>query len=162
YRLTPSAGGPSLAYVTDNELGSGGHYDIPATWRRDLVAFLADADLLIHDAMYTPEELEQHRGWGHSTSEEAVARAADAAAWRPASVAPAVEGALIVAGDVRVPRDLDGDERPSGSLHDPPRVCMVRVAGLPAFVHAGRAIVALGRGGERHVLWDLRAVLVAG
>src|SRR5881409_2684621 len=32
YRLTPSAGGPSLAYVTDNELGSGGHYDIPATW----------------------------------------------------------------------------------------------------------------------------------
>jgi len=68
--------------VTDNELGSGGHYDIPATWRRDLVAFLADADLLIHDAMYTPEELEQHRGWGHSTSEEAVALAADAAVKR--------------------------------------------------------------------------------
>jgi len=82
YRLTPSAGGPSLAYVTDNELGSGGHYNIPATWRRDLVAFLANAELLIHDAMYTPEELEQHRGWGHSTSEEAVALAADAAVER--------------------------------------------------------------------------------
>ena len=28
--------------------------------------------------MYTPEELESHRGWGHSTFEEAVAVAADA------------------------------------------------------------------------------------
>ena len=27
YRLTPTEGGPSLAYVTDNELGTGGHYE---------------------------------------------------------------------------------------------------------------------------------------
>lgn len=78
FRLTPVAGGPSLAYVTDNELGPGGHYDLPSTWRKDLVAFLANVKLLIHDAMYTPPELEQHRGWGHSTFEEAVALAADA------------------------------------------------------------------------------------
>lgn len=78
YRLTPTAGGPSTAYVTDNELGSGGHYDTPASWRQDLVAFLSGVELLIHDAMYTPVELEQHRGWGHSTFEEAVALAADA------------------------------------------------------------------------------------
>src|SRR5256714_13534119 len=28
--------------------------------------------------MYTPEELEEHRGWGHSTFEEAVALAGEA------------------------------------------------------------------------------------
>jgi phosphoribosyl 1,2-cyclic phosphodiesterase len=78
YRLTPIAGGRSMAYVTDNELGPGGHYDTGASWRKDFVAFLADVDLLIHDAMYTPEELEQHRGWGHSTFSEALALAADA------------------------------------------------------------------------------------
>lgn len=78
YRLTPSAGGPSMAYMTDNELGPGGHYNTPASWRKELTAFLANVELLIHDAMYTPQELEEHRGWGHSTFEEAVALAADA------------------------------------------------------------------------------------
>ena len=80
FRLTPAKGGPSTAYVTDNELGPGGHYEVPASWRRDFVAFLKDVDLLIHDAMYTPKELEQHRGWGHSTYEEAVTLAQDAGA----------------------------------------------------------------------------------
>ena len=78
YRLTPIAGGPSMAYVTDNELGSGGHYDVPGSWRRDFVKFLNGVDLLIHDAMYTPDELEEHRGWGHSTYEEVVTLAQDA------------------------------------------------------------------------------------
>src|SRR2546427_491133 len=78
YRLTPAAGGPSMAYVTDNELGPGGRYETPASWRKDFVAFLGGVELLIHDAMYTPEELEEHRGWGHSTFEEAVALAGDA------------------------------------------------------------------------------------
>ncbi|HYX82555.1 MAG TPA: MBL fold metallo-hydrolase, partial [Gemmatimonadales bacterium] len=80
FRLTPAHGGPSMAYVTDNELGSGEEYDVPKTWRRDFVAFLNGVDLLIHDAMYTPQELEEHRGWGHSTYEEAVTLAQDAAA----------------------------------------------------------------------------------
>src|SRR5207302_8471460 len=78
YRLTPVAGGPSMAYVTDNELGSGGSYDTPASWRKNFVEFLRGVELLIHDAMYTPEELDSHRGWGHSTFEEAVAIAAEA------------------------------------------------------------------------------------
>jgi ribonuclease BN (tRNA processing enzyme) len=78
FRLTPATGGPSMAYVTDNELGSGGRYDVAVSWRRDFVAFLKDVDLLIHDAMYTPKQLEQHRGWGHSTYEEAVTLAAEA------------------------------------------------------------------------------------
>ncbi len=82
YRLTPSAGGPSMAYVTDNELGAGGSYDTAPGWRKEFTKFLAGADLLIHDAMYTPEELEQHRGWGHSTFVEAAALATDAGAKR--------------------------------------------------------------------------------
>jgi len=81
FRLTPAkASGPSIAYVTDNELGSGGQYEVPGSWRRGFVAFLKGVDLLIHDAMYTPKELEQHRGWGHSTHEEAVTLAQDAGA----------------------------------------------------------------------------------
>jgi ribonuclease BN (tRNA processing enzyme) len=67
-----------MAYVTDNELGPGGHYEVAGTWRRDFLRFLKDVDLLIHDAMYTPDELEEHRGWGHSTYEEAVTLAHDA------------------------------------------------------------------------------------
>jgi phosphoribosyl 1,2-cyclic phosphodiesterase len=82
YRLSPAAGGPSLAYVTDNELGPGGRYDVPPSWRAEFVAFLADVDLLIHDAMYTPDEAEAHRGWGHSTFAEAVALAREARAGR--------------------------------------------------------------------------------
>jgi phosphoribosyl 1,2-cyclic phosphodiesterase len=78
YRLTPVRGGKSVAYVTDNELGSGGAYRMSARWRQDLVRFLSDVDLLIHDAMYTPSELETHRGWGHSSYEEAVELAVEA------------------------------------------------------------------------------------
>ena len=82
YRLTPAAGGPSMAYITDNELGAGGRYSTPASWRKEFVAFLNGVQLLIHDAMYTPEELEEHRGWGHSTFEEAVALAGEAGVQR--------------------------------------------------------------------------------
>lgn len=82
YRLTPLSGGASLAYVTDNELGAGGHYPTKASWRKEFVAFLSGVDVLVHDAMYTPEELETHRGWGHSTYEEAVGLATEAKARR--------------------------------------------------------------------------------
>ena len=51
YRLTPRNGGASLAYVTDNELGTGGDYELPPTWRRDFVQFLAGTDVVIHDAI---------------------------------------------------------------------------------------------------------------
>jgi phosphoribosyl 1,2-cyclic phosphodiesterase len=78
YRLTPSAGGASLAYVTDNELGTGGKHETGPGWRKELVAFLKGVDLLIHDAMYTPDELKAHAGWGHSSYTEAVALAAEA------------------------------------------------------------------------------------
>lgn len=82
YRLTPVDGGPSMAYVTDNELGPGGHYAVGPTWRAQLLGFLSGVDVMVHDAMYTSDELEQHRGWGHSSHLESVALAAEAGVQR--------------------------------------------------------------------------------
>lgn len=55
--------GKSFVFLTDNELGflhPGGR---PFT---DYVAFCAGADLLIHDAEYTPREYRTFVEWGHS------------------------------------------------------------------------------------------------
>jgi phosphoribosyl 1,2-cyclic phosphodiesterase len=38
----------------------------------NIVALSRDADLLIHDAQFTPEELKMKKGWGHSSWEQAV------------------------------------------------------------------------------------------
>jgi phosphoribosyl 1,2-cyclic phosphodiesterase len=56
--------GRSLVFCTDVEHGD----------RVDegIVALARGADLLIHEGQYTPEELSAHRGWGHSTWEQAV------------------------------------------------------------------------------------------
>lgn len=58
------AAGHTLLYITDIE-----HDDArtPA-----LAAFCQGADVLIYDAMYTPEEYPRYRGWGHSTWDAAV------------------------------------------------------------------------------------------
>ena len=37
-----------------------------------VVSFCEGADLLVHDAQYTTEELAAHRGWGHSSFEQAM------------------------------------------------------------------------------------------
>lgn len=37
-----------------------------------IVDFARNADLLIHDGQYTPEEYKKYKGWGHSTWEQAV------------------------------------------------------------------------------------------
>jgi len=57
----------SFVFITDNELATGGGRRF-----REFVQFVQGCDLLIHDAQYLPEELKEHRGWGHSTYEEAV------------------------------------------------------------------------------------------
>jgi phosphoribosyl 1,2-cyclic phosphodiesterase len=53
----------TLVFITDNELRGN-------SWARrhfeDYVAFCKDADILIHDAQYAPEEIRERRGWGHS------------------------------------------------------------------------------------------------
>ena len=38
----------------------------------EYIQFCKNADLLIHDAQYTDEELELHRGWGHSSYSQAI------------------------------------------------------------------------------------------
>jgi phosphoribosyl 1,2-cyclic phosphodiesterase len=82
YRLRPRSGGREIAYVTDNELGAGGSYGVPADWRARLAATLRDVDTLIHDAMYTDELLASRSGWGHSSARQAVELAAECGARR--------------------------------------------------------------------------------
>lgn len=77
YALTPTSGGKTLAYVSDNEL-SGGSYAVDPGWRGEFVAFLDRVDVLIHDAMYSPDELPRYVGWGHSSNLEAVELAVEA------------------------------------------------------------------------------------
>lgn len=64
-------GGLSLAYMPDNELAGVG-YDVGEGWRKRLVDFLGDVDVLIHDAMFTDEEYGSKHDWGHSTFSQAV------------------------------------------------------------------------------------------
>ena len=68
----------ALAYISDNELSAAVPYDAPASARDEMVEFVRGARVLIHDTMYTVEEYDHHRGWGHSTYEEAVELALDA------------------------------------------------------------------------------------
>ena len=80
YRLSPSArgAGGDLVYIPDNELGSGAPYDSPAGWRDALVEFARGASVLVHDATYTSQEYDRHRGWGHSHYGDVVELALDA------------------------------------------------------------------------------------
>jgi phosphoribosyl 1,2-cyclic phosphodiesterase len=77
YGFRVDIGGRSLVYIPDNELANG-EYDVPGDWYASLCRFVADADLLIHDAMFTDEEYLAHVGWGHSTISHAVRLAEDA------------------------------------------------------------------------------------
>ena len=68
YRITE--GERTVVYCTDVEHGE----------RIDpgVVALARGADLLIHDAQYTPAELKTKRGWGHSSWEQAIEVALEA------------------------------------------------------------------------------------
>ncbi|MBC8179276.1 MAG: MBL fold metallo-hydrolase [Deltaproteobacteria bacterium] len=56
-------GDKRLIFITDNELTE----DAPAGRRpEDYVRFCRDADVLIHDSQFTPDEIPNHKGWGHS------------------------------------------------------------------------------------------------
>jgi len=63
YRLQDSEG-KVIVYCTDIEHGE----------RIDprIVELAREADVLIHEGQYTPEELPRYRGWGHSSWEQAV------------------------------------------------------------------------------------------
>ena len=80
YRL--EADGVTVVYSTDHEPHSTsrvGATGAPLAGEDARHArFLADADLVIHDAQYTAAELPAKRGWGHSTAEYAVETAVSA------------------------------------------------------------------------------------
>ena len=64
--------GRSIVIATDHEAGN-------AETDARLVALASGADVLVHDAQYTPEEVRTTRkGWGHSSFESAVRVAQDA------------------------------------------------------------------------------------
>jgi len=71
-------GGTAFVYISDNELRAGDASASGDRWRAKLVEFIRGARVLIHDATYTEEEYETHRGWGHSTYGDAVALALEA------------------------------------------------------------------------------------
>ncbi len=80
YRIT--YGNACVVYATDHEPFAPSLYcsdvaepdldDIVHAGDRNHVRFLADADLVIHDAQYTVAELNRRRGWGHSSLEYAI------------------------------------------------------------------------------------------
>lgn len=61
--------GRSFVFLTDNELG---HLHRGGRTFEDYAAFSQDADLLIHDAEFTPEEYTAKKTWGHSSYTDAV------------------------------------------------------------------------------------------
>ncbi len=69
YRIT--SGEVSIVYATDNESPREGI-------DKRLLELSENADLLIIDAQYTPEEYEKKKGWGHSTWEDAIRIAKEA------------------------------------------------------------------------------------
>lgn len=78
YRFTErNDGSRALVYISDNEIGQGAKYDTREGWRDDLVEFVRGAQVLVHDTMYTAQEYDHFRGWGHSTYDDAVALALD-------------------------------------------------------------------------------------
>jgi len=64
YRV--EAFGRSVVFIPDNEL-VGGPFPTPPKWREKLTEFVAGADVMFHDAMFTEEEYPRREGWGHST-----------------------------------------------------------------------------------------------
>lgn len=64
YRINDLKSGKSVVYATDTEHTGKG-------MDQNIAKLAKDADVMIYDGMYTPEEYEtKYRGWGHSTWEK--------------------------------------------------------------------------------------------
>jgi len=68
YRLEED--GISFVFITDNELG--GHRHPGGMRLEDYVLFSKGADLLFHDAEFTPKDYQRAKGWGHSLYPDAL------------------------------------------------------------------------------------------
>jgi ribonuclease BN (tRNA processing enzyme) len=66
YRI--ELGGATVAYVSDHQMPMDGSHRVPSS----VVELAHEADLLIHDAQYTPDEFADRAHWGHCTTEFAV------------------------------------------------------------------------------------------
>lgn len=56
-------GNKTLVFITDNELRA----DAKKGWTpKEYAKFCKEADILIHDSQYTPQEINERQGWGHS------------------------------------------------------------------------------------------------
>jgi phosphoribosyl 1,2-cyclic phosphodiesterase len=94
-----SHAGASIVVATDHEAGD------PVA-DSALVELATGADILIHDAQYTPEDYEAHRGWGHSTWRDAAA----------AAVAAGVGGLVLTSHDPwRSDDDIDAIVHEAGA-----------------------------------------------
>ena len=71
YRI--QEGSARVAYLPDHEPALGVETFPPANCWTSGFDLAADVDLLIHDAQYSPDEYEQHVGWGHSSFAHSVA-----------------------------------------------------------------------------------------
>ena len=75
---TPAAGLPgaraALEAAADFDAIQPRHRDVEHGKQIDarLVELARGADLLVHDAQYTAEELQKRRGWGHSSFDQAM------------------------------------------------------------------------------------------
>ncbi len=63
-----SRGGTEIVYATDYEADGNPDNDAFINWAKG-------CSILVHDAMYTEEEYENKKGWGHSTFEKACENA---------------------------------------------------------------------------------------
>lgn len=73
YKFTEN--GKTFVFLTDNELG---YIHEGGLTYNDYLEFSRDADLLIHDAEYTPEEYDNQIDWGHSVYTDALSLALEA------------------------------------------------------------------------------------
>lgn len=78
YRFCSPGQDRCFVYVSDNEVGAPEKYKSAPNWRESFVDFVRGATVLVHDTMYTTEEYDHHRGWGHSTYRDAVELALEA------------------------------------------------------------------------------------
>jgi ribonuclease BN (tRNA processing enzyme) len=61
--------GKTFVFLTDNELG---YRHREGRSFEEYMEFCKEADLLIHDAMYTPLQYRRTKTWGHSTYNDAL------------------------------------------------------------------------------------------
>ena len=75
YRITVA--GRVICFIPDNEIDGDMYGDVGPGFEKRIIDFVGDADLLIHDSMYTEEEYPRRVGWGHSTFEQSLRLAKD-------------------------------------------------------------------------------------